>query len=113
MRHFAHRYEPGTEVQEKSGRVKKKIFISDTEGCKWMSRGRYNFMQKYKVDLTENDKVYHIDGNKENDDPSNLVAIHFNAVRVNISHSRVVWEPPKTQKYKPYIPHKTRELAIA
>ncbi len=105
-----HHYEIGTEVQEKSGRVKKKV--EDLDGAKWIGRNRYNWIKHHKKDLGENDKVYHIDGNKENDDPSNLVAITFSAVKYKLTHSRVVWEPKNTQKnYKPYA--MVKKLAFA
>jgi len=96
------RYELGTEVQEKSGRVKKKI--EDLDGAKWVGRNRYNWMQHHKKELGDNDKVYHIDGDKSNDDPSNLVAIKFSGVKYSLKHSRVVWEPKGGEKhYKPWV----------
>lgn len=102
MRHFTHSYLVGTEVQEKSGRVKKKV--EDVDGAKWVGRNRYNWMMHHKKDLDQNDKVYHINGNKEDDDPSNLVAIRFSGVRYNIKSSRVVWEPKGGKKhYEPYV----------
>lgn len=109
MKHVSHSYLLGTEVQEKSGRVKKKI--EDIEGAKWIGRGRYNWMKHNKKDLTENDRVFHLNGDKSDDDPSNLVAIKFTGVKYNIKSSRVVWEPKGGQKhYEPYVVKK--ELVV-
>lgn len=103
------RCEIGTEIQDKSGRVKKKV--EDIDGAKWVGRNRYNWMMHHKKDLTENDKVYHIDGDKGNDDPSNLVAIRFSAARYSLKHSRVVWVPKNSKTQIPKFTLKRESVA--
>lgn len=82
-----------TEVQEKSGRVKKK-----TDEGKWEGRNRINWMKAHKASLEEGQRVFHIDGDKKNDEPDNLVAITFNGPRYSLSHSRVIWMPKIREK---------------
>jgi len=88
---FRHAYDIGTEVQEKSGRVKKKI--EDLDGAKWIGRNRFNYMMHHKRELEENEKVYHVNGDKADDRPENLVAIKFSGVRYELRTSKVVWSP--------------------
>lgn len=99
-------YLAGTEVQEKSGRVKKKI--EDIDGAKWIGRNRFNYMKHHKRELDENEKVYHINGDKADDNPENLVAIKFSGVRYALKTSKVVWEPRPILQVK-----RKRELELA
>ncbi len=93
-------YDDGTEVQQKRGRVLKKIRIDD-DTTKWVGRGRYVYMKTFKVDLDQDQRVFHIDGDKANDDPKNLVPIRFGGPVYNLAHAKVVWSPkPLTKKQK-------------
>lgn len=103
MAKVGHPYLVGTQVQDKQGRIKVKVSAGD-EGSKWISRGRYNYMKHYKIDLTEFHRVFHIDGDIANDDPKNLTAIKFSGKRYNFETSRVVFEPKTALKAKPFIP---------
>jgi len=86
-------YDIGTEVQEKSGRVKKKL----NDGT-WITRGRFIYMNKLGKELTPLDRVFHINGVADDDKPRNLVAIRFSGRRYNLQTSRVVWEPKERRK---------------
>lgn len=110
MFHGQHSYELGTEIQDKSGRVKKKI--GDSEGAKWMGRNRYNWMQHHKRELEDGEKVFHMNGDKADDTPGNLVAIKFIGIKYNLKRSRVVYAPKKSLNIKPWLP-KRKELAVA
>jgi hypothetical protein len=81
-------YTIGTEVQEKNGRVRKKV----DEG-KWISRGRYVYMKANSEELSSDHRVFHKNGDKANDEPKNLVAIKFNGTRYGLLHSRVLYVP--------------------
>lgn len=107
MNRFIKTYLIGTEVQDKNGRVKKKISAGDGN-AKWVGRARYNYMREYKEDLTENHRVFHKNGDLADDDPKNLVAIKFSGVRYHLVHSRVVYFP----KAQPAVPRE-RKGALA
>lgn len=90
-------YPKGTEVQEKSGRVKIKI-SSDSNGSKWIGRARFNYMKAYKIDLTDSHRVFHMDGDLTNDNPKNLAAIKFSGIRYALTTSKVLWMPKAEKK---------------
>lgn len=98
MRHI-HAHELGTEVQEKSGRVRKKV----GDGT-WMGRNRYNWMRHYKKEIPDNCRIYHRNGDKADDSIDNLIDIHFSTKVYALKHSQVVFVPKKTLKAKPYMP---------
>lgn len=102
MSKVGHPYTVGTQVQDKQGRVKVKVSSGD-DGSKWMSRGRYNYMKHYKIDLSEFHRVFHIDGDIANDDPKNLTAIKFSGKRYSFERSRVIFEPKGASKARPFI----------
>ena len=81
-------YDVGTEVQEKSGRVKKKV----GDG-KWVGRNRHNWEKFFKKDLSDTQRVFHINGDKADDSPKNLVAIEFSRKVYNLKRSKIVWAP--------------------
>lgn len=83
-------YKIGTEVQSKHGNVRKKIGHS-----KWTPRARYAYMRAHKRKLDQFDRVFHIDGDRANDNPKNLVAIRFSGNRYSLKRSRVIWEPKR------------------
>lgn len=88
---FRERYPLGTQVQSKQGYVK----VKTREG--WVGRNRYNWALAHG-DLSKNQKVYHINGDKADDKPHNLVAISFNTTKYALKHSRVLWIPSQKRK---------------
>lgn len=78
-----------TEVQDKSGRVRKKILVG--RKGKWIARGRYIYGLSHDLDRSQ--RVFHIDGDRTNDEPDNLVAIAFGVHSYKLSQSRVVFTP--------------------
>ncbi len=105
---MASRHDVLTEVQEKSGRVRKKIGKGE-----WMGRNRYNWMKYHKKDLDENMRVFHINGDKADDDPGNLVAIQFNRTVYNLTHSTVVWRPKPVTKHGSIRMNAAKKLELA
>jgi hypothetical protein len=102
-------YLTGTEVQNKNGSVKKKL----SDGS-WIGRNRYIAMQKIlHRDLLENERVYHLDGDKANDEPENLAVIKFQTKLYKLQHSRVVFAPQKDKNYKMWNPSFVKALAAA
>lgn len=81
-------YQTGTEVQEKSGRVKKKL----NDGS-WITRGRFIYINKLGKKLDKFDRVFHINGIADDDTPRNLVAIRFAGNRYSLRTSKVIWTP--------------------
>ncbi len=81
------KYKIGTEVQEKNGRVRKKV-----DNAKWVARGRYEFNKSIRR-LKPHERVFHINGDRADDHSRNLVAISFSVRRYEIKKSRVVWSP--------------------
>lgn len=82
-------YKSGTQVQDKTGRVKVKL-----PSGKWEGRGRYNF-NKVVRRVRPHERVFHLDGDRANDNPKNLVAVAFGIKHYDIATSRVVWAPKK------------------
>ena len=83
-------YPVGTQVEDKDGRIKIKL----PDG-KWISRARYEYMKAKKADLDGNQRVFCIDGDRQNHDIKNLVPITFNGTRYSIAHSRVIYSPTR------------------
>lgn len=92
----------GTVVQYRNGYVKVKI--EDDEGKPtWQARSRRNWELKHGT-LEEGDRVFHIDGNRENDDPRNLAKVHFNAVKfVVLNKARVLYDPAVQNRRKLHV----------
>lgn len=83
-------YLPGTQVEDKSGRIKIK-----TKDGKWIGMGRHRYIEVKKVQLTQDQRVFHIDGDRHNFDINNLVPISFNGTTYSLAHSRVIYIPKK------------------
>jgi hypothetical protein len=82
-------YRPGTRVQHKNG----VIFVKTEDGVMVESRRVWELT---KGELSEGDKVYHIDGDRTNNKPNNLAKIHFNATKfVMLKESKVLWATPE------------------
>ena len=101
-----HSYPAGSEVQSISGHVRKK-----TSDGTWMGRGRWVAQHKLKKrELEPNERVFHMDGNPANDDPSNLAVITFSGTVYRLKRSKPVYIPPLPPKAKAYIPrYKTED----
>lgn len=81
-------YEVGTKVQQKNGVIKVKIGKSA-----WLPENRYNYIMQ-KGPLAEGQRVFHADGDVENNHISNLVRIQFNTKKfVVLKTSRVLYVP--------------------
>lgn len=94
----------GTVIQEKTGRVKVK-----TDERQWTSRGRHEYEKEHKIKLSGEQRVYHMDGDKANDDPYNLVAITFSGTVYTFSRSRVLFIPKAPKVVLP----KATKVAVA
>jgi hypothetical protein len=74
------------------------IFVKIGRG-EWISQARLNLEQRLGRKLSSNERVYHIDGNRENNDAENLVPITFNdRTYTLLSHSRALFIPDVTQE---------------
>lgn len=81
-------YPVGTRVQHRNGY----IFVKTDDG-KLMAEGRRNW-EIQRGELKEGDKVYHLDGDRTNNNIRNLAKIHFNTTKfVLLKESRILWLP--------------------
>lgn len=92
----SHRYRPGSRVQHKTGYV----HIKKQEGG-WVAEHR--FVAEMLGDATgksgelkEGEKVYHLDGTKDRNDPRNIIRIQFNTTKFVLAERRILWEPKET-----------------
>ncbi len=84
-----HNYPVGSEVQAKTGHVKKKI----SDG-KWQGRNRWVAEKKIvKRELHQNERVFHINGKKDDDGTKNLVIITFSMTKFILPKSQVIFIP--------------------
>lgn len=83
-----HKYPVGSEIEEKSGRIKKKVIDG-----RWIGRGRWVMEKQLKRELKENEKVYHISVKKSDDRPHNLVVIEFRTTEYRLQKSRPIYIP--------------------
>lgn len=81
------RYASGTRVQHRNGY----IFIKTPEGMKPEARAMW---EATHGDLREGDRVFHLDGDRTNNNIRNLAKIHFNTTKFTmLKESRVLWKP--------------------
>lgn len=79
------RYQVGTQVQQKNGAV-----IVKLQDGKWTTRARWTIgLDK----LFPDQKVFHINGDKADDNRDNLVPITFNGRKYSLAKSRVIFKP--------------------
>lgn len=100
-------YDIGTKVQHRNGYIKVKI---EGEGGKpkWEAEARRNWELTYgdRDPIVAGDRVFHKDGDRTNDRPSNLAKIHYNDTKfVFLKKSRVLWEPKFKIKKKEIVYH--------
>jgi hypothetical protein len=80
-------YPEGSVIQEKTGYIK----VKTKQG--WISQGRLHYQQA-NGSLDRNQRVYHIDGDRTNNDAENLVAITFSEKRFQLlPHRRIMFMP--------------------
>lgn len=80
-------YPLGTRTQHRNGY----IYVKTADGL--MAEARRVWELKYG-DLGPGDRVYHLDGDRTNNHPSNLAKVHFNHTKfVMLKESRVLWMP--------------------
>lgn len=80
-------YPLGTRVQHRNGY----IVVKTEDGM--ISEGR-RVWELSKGDLAPGDRVFHSDGDRTNNNPNNLVKVHFNATKfVMLKESKVLWLP--------------------
>lgn len=84
-------YPAGSVVQRRNGYILVKI-----QKGKWESQARLNAMKMLGRELQAGERVYHKDGNRENNKPANLAVIRFNTVRyVFLKRARPLFIPSK------------------
>lgn len=88
-----HSYPIGTRVQHRNGY----IVVKTDEGM--IAEGR-RVWELTHGDLDEGDRVFHIDGDRTNNEPHNLAKVHFNQVKFRmLKESKILWMP-RTGKVK-------------
>lgn len=84
-------YPIGTKVRHRNGYVKVKI--EGEEGAIWQPESR-RMWELYRGELVDGDRVFHIDGNRENNKIQNLALIHFNQTKFTLyKESKVLYMP--------------------
>lgn len=81
------RHQIGTRVQYRNGYIR----VKTKEGMVPENRRTWEL---HNGDLVEGDKVYHLDGDRTNNNIRNLAKIHFNTTKFTmLKESRVLWKP--------------------
>lgn len=84
-----HSYPPGSVVQRSNGYV----FVKTDRG--WTAQHRLiasNVLEKRE--LVKNERVYHKNGDREDNDPKNLVVLRFSEHRFkHLPHPRIIYIP--------------------
>jgi len=91
----------GTHIQDTNGRVRVKIGPSD-----WVARGRLNWMRFHREEIMPNERIFHINGDRANDNKENLIKIRFTGTRYFLRHSKILFRPkevPKARDFKPQL----------
>lgn len=82
-------YPTGTKVQHRNGY----IFVKTEEG-KLMAESRRAWELEHGEELQPGDRIFHIDGNRENNKLSNLAKVHYNQTKfVMLKESKILWMP--------------------
>lgn len=82
-------YPAGTIIQNKTGY----IHVKQPNG-KWIGQGRLNYIKEHGH-LSDDQRVYHIDGDRTNNSEENLVAITFSTTRFQLLPQRRIMFMPK------------------
>ena len=98
------KYVPGTRVQYRTGY----IYVKTGDGMKPEAR---QIWERHHGELTPGDRVFHLDGNRENNQIGNLAKVHFNDTKFTLlKASRVLWVP--TQPRIKVIDTKTKKWLV-
>lgn len=82
------RHREGTRVQYRTGY----IYVKTDEGM--MSEARRTW-ELHRGDLKPGDRIFHMDGDRTNNDIRNLSKVHFNDTKfVMLKESKILWAPP-------------------
>lgn len=82
-----HSYPVGTKVQHRNGY----IVVKTAEGMIAESRRVWELQ---RGELLEGDRVFHLDGDRTNNNIRNLAKVHFNTTKfVMLKESKVLWMP--------------------
>lgn len=91
-RAYGQRYPVGTRVQHRNGYIVVKV-ETDDGGAKMMAESR-RVWELRRGDLEPGDRVFHIDGDRTNNDIRNLAMVHFNQTKfVFLKRSQVLYMP--------------------
>lgn len=82
------RYPVGAIVQHRDGY----IFVKRDDG--WIAQHRL-VAEAAHGELNKGDRVYHIDGDRTNNNKDNLVVLHFNTTRYHLLKTRRILYLPK------------------
>lgn len=91
-------YPVGTRVQHRNGYIVVKV-ETDEGGARMMAESRRIWELK-RGDLEPGDRVFHVDGDRTNNDISNLAMVHFNQTKfVFLKASQVLYMPKSKSSY--------------
>lgn len=80
-------YPLGTRVQHRNGY----IVVKTEQGMMAESRRQWEL---HRGDLEEGDRVFHLDGDRTNNNINNLAKVHFNQVKFKmLKESKILWMP--------------------
>jgi len=81
------RYQSGTKVQYRNGYIK----VKTEEGMVAESRRNWELL---RGPLLPGDRVFHLDGDRTNNNIKNLARVHFNDTKFTmLKESRILWAP--------------------
>lgn len=81
-------YPTGTKVQHRNGY----IFVKTDEG-KLIAESR-RIWELQRGELKEGDRVFHIDGDRTNNNIRNLAKVHYNQTKfLMLKESKILWMP--------------------
>lgn len=86
------RHVPGTRVQYRTGY----IYVKTDEGM--VSEAR-RVWEQHRGELDSGDRVFHMDGDRTNNNIRNLAKVHFNDIKFTmLKESKVLWAPKVDRK---------------
>jgi hypothetical protein len=112
MKSYGGGYPLGTKVQHRNGYIKVKIEGED--GFRWEAESRriWELYKGQKDPLVEGDRVFHVDGDRTNNQISNLAKIHYNQVKfVFLKESKVLFMPKNVKPSRDPLPAKHKVAA--
>lgn len=92
------RYPVGTRVQHRNGYIVVKVV--DDEGKSRMMAESRRCWELRKGPLEAGDRVFHIDGDRTNNDIRNLAMVHFNQTKFTfLKKSEILYMPTQKSSY--------------